>query len=154
MLDLGALKWEEINPDIFGLDVPGHRHARGAGLGPRAALHLRAEHPQNSRACSSTASKSSSTPVSTAPELEALLERIGEIKVFDPRAVQTTFWSSLYRSCAGWSTRSSNASPTSVSKHQVLYAVSKINIESFYGIEIDDFAVEVAILSLWIAKAR
>ena len=37
-------------------------------------------------------------------------------------------------------------------KHQVLYAVSKINIESFYGIEIDDFAVEVAILSLWIAK--
>jgi hypothetical protein len=37
-------------------------------------------------------------------------------------------------------------------KHQVLYAESKINIESFYGIEIDDFAVEVAILSLWIAK--
>src|SRR5690606_6444043 len=37
-------------------------------------------------------------------------------------------------------------------KHQVLYAESKINIEHFYGIEIDDFAVEVAILSLWIAK--
>lgn len=36
--------------------------------------------------------------------------------------------------------------------HQVLYAESKINIESFYGIELDDFAVEVAILSLWIAK--
>ena len=37
-------------------------------------------------------------------------------------------------------------------KHQVLFAESKINIENFYGIEIDDFAVEVAILSLWIAK--
>lgn len=34
----------------------------------------------------------------------------------------------------------------------MLYAESKINIESFYGLEIDDFAVEVAILSLWIAK--
>lgn len=34
----------------------------------------------------------------------------------------------------------------------MLYAVSKIDIENFYGIEIDDFAVEVAILSLWIAK--
>ncbi|MGO2188158.1 MAG: class I SAM-dependent DNA methyltransferase [Microbacterium gubbeenense] len=37
-------------------------------------------------------------------------------------------------------------------KHQVLFADSRINIENFYGIEIDDFAVEVAILSLWIAK--
>ena len=37
-------------------------------------------------------------------------------------------------------------------KHQVLYAESKINIENFYGIELDDFAVEVAILALWIAK--
>jgi hypothetical protein len=37
-------------------------------------------------------------------------------------------------------------------KHQVLYAESKISIEHFYGLEIDDFAVEVAILSLWIAK--
>jgi len=34
----------------------------------------------------------------------------------------------------------------------VLWADSKISIENFYGIEIDDFAVEVAILSLWIAK--
>ena len=38
------------------------------------------------------------------------------------------------------------------SKHQVLFADSKISIENFFGIEIDDFAVEVAILSLWIAK--
>lgn len=37
-------------------------------------------------------------------------------------------------------------------RHQTLYAESKINIENFFGIEIDDFAVEVAILSLWIAK--
>jgi hypothetical protein len=29
---------------------------------------------------------------------------------------------------------------------------SRINIENFYGLELDDFAVEVAILSLWIAK--
>ncbi|WP_421076894.1 class I SAM-dependent DNA methyltransferase [Microbacterium sp. IO18] len=38
------------------------------------------------------------------------------------------------------------------SSHQMLWADSKISIENFYGIEIDDFAVEVAILSLWIAK--
>lgn len=37
-------------------------------------------------------------------------------------------------------------------KHQVLFAKSIINVESFFGLEIDDFAVEIAILSLWIAK--
>lgn len=34
----------------------------------------------------------------------------------------------------------------------MLWADSRISIENFYGIEIDDFAVEIAILSLWIAK--
>jgi len=34
----------------------------------------------------------------------------------------------------------------------VLWADSKISIENFYGIELDDFAAEVAVLSLWIAK--
>ena len=37
-------------------------------------------------------------------------------------------------------------------KHATLFVESKISIESFYGIEIDDFAAEVAILSLWLAK--
>lgn len=34
----------------------------------------------------------------------------------------------------------------------MLFTESKIGIENFYGIDLDDFAVEVAILSLWIAK--
>lgn len=37
-------------------------------------------------------------------------------------------------------------------KYSVLWSDSRINIENFYGIEIDDFAVEIAILSMWIAK--
>lgn len=36
--------------------------------------------------------------------------------------------------------------------HNTLFTDSVISIEHFYGIEIDDFAAEVAILSLWIAK--
>lgn len=34
----------------------------------------------------------------------------------------------------------------------MLFAESQISIENFYGIELADFATEVAILSLWIAK--
>lgn len=36
--------------------------------------------------------------------------------------------------------------------NHALFNESRINIESFYGIEIDNFAVEVTILSMWIAK--
>ena len=34
----------------------------------------------------------------------------------------------------------------------MLWSDSRISIENFYGIEIDDFAVEIAVLSMWIAK--
>ncbi|WP_338133762.1 class I SAM-dependent DNA methyltransferase [Trueperella pyogenes] len=37
-------------------------------------------------------------------------------------------------------------------KHRNRVVDSVIHIENFYGIEIDDFAAEVAVLSLWIAK--
>lgn len=37
-------------------------------------------------------------------------------------------------------------------RHNALWTESRINIENFFGIEIDDFAVEVAVLSMWIAK--
>ncbi|MBT1017568.1 hypothetical protein KJY77_00205 [Canibacter sp. lx-72] len=36
--------------------------------------------------------------------------------------------------------------------YATLFTDSRISIENFFGIEIDDFAAEVAILSLWIAK--
>ena len=36
--------------------------------------------------------------------------------------------------------------------NDALFNESRINIENFYGIEIDDFAIEVATLSVWIAK--
>lgn len=37
-------------------------------------------------------------------------------------------------------------------KRQTLFEQSVVKIDNFYGIEIDDFATEVAILALWIAK--
>lgn len=37
-------------------------------------------------------------------------------------------------------------------KHQTLFEQSVVKIDVFFGIEIDDFATEVAILALWIAK--
>jgi hypothetical protein len=62
-------------------------------------------------------------------KLEALLERISAIKVFDPPVGPATSSSLPTRNCAVWSTRSLERLAEIDIKHQVLYAESKINIE-------------------------
>ena len=88
----------------------------------------------------------------TVKKLEALLERISAIKVFDPACGSGNFLVIAYKELRKLEhailERLADLDP----KHQVLFAESRISIENFYGIEIDDFATEIAILSLWIAK--
>nr|WP_238403778.1 DNA methyltransferase [Gordonia desulfuricans] len=152
LLDLGVLDWSEINPDIFGsmfqaIVTPGKRSDLGQHytsvpnilktIEPLFLDELKEEFDAG---------------FSSVGKLEKLLERIGAIKVFDPACGSGNFLVIAYKELRRLEhailERLADLSP----KHQVLYAVSKIDIESFYGIEIDDFAVEVAILSLWIAK--
>jgi type I restriction-modification system DNA methylase subunit len=84
--------------------------------------------------------------------LEALLERISSIKVFDPACGSGNFLVIAYKELRKLEhailERLADLDP----KHQVLFAESRISIENFYGIELADFATETAILSLWIAK--
>ncbi|MBN0974263.1 MULTISPECIES: DNA methyltransferase [unclassified Gordonia (in: high G+C Gram-positive bacteria)] len=152
LLDLGVLDWSEINPDIFGsmfqaIVTPGKRSDLGQHytsvpnilktIEPLFLDELKEEFDAG---------------FNSVGRLEKLLERIGAIKVFDPACGSGNFLVIAYKELRRLEhailERLADLSP----KHQVLYAVSKIDIESFYGIEIDDFAVEVAILSLWIAK--
>ncbi|GAC48128.1 DNA methyltransferase [Gordonia sp. w5E2] len=152
LLDLGVLDWSEINPDIFGsmfqaIVTPGKRSDLGQHytsvpnilktIEPLFLDELKEEFDAG---------------FSSVGKLEKLLERIGAIKVFDPACGSGNFLVIAYKELRRLEhailERLADLSP----KHQVLYAVSKIDIENFYGIEIDDFAVEVAILSLWLAK--
>lgn len=152
LLDLGALNWSEINPDIFGsmfqaIVTPGKRSDLGQHytsvpnilktIEPLFLDQLKEEFDASFNGIGN---------------LERLLKRLGEIKVFDPACGSGNFLVIAYKELRRLEhailERLADLSP----KHQVLYAVSIIDIESFYGIEIDDFAVEVAILSLWIAK--
>lgn len=152
LLDLGALDWSEINPDIFGsmfqaIVTPGKRSELGQHytsvpniLKTIEPLFLDGLKEQFDAGFNSV------------KKLEALLDRIGQIRIFDPACGSGNFLVIAYKELR----RLEHAILERLSdlslKHQVLYAISKINIENFYGIEIDDFAVEVAILSLWIAK--
>ncbi|MFB1428302.1 DNA methyltransferase [Micrococcus endophyticus] len=152
LIELGTLNWSEINPDIFGsmfqaIVAPGKRSDLGQHytsvpniLKTIEPLFLDGIREQLDAGFDSV------------KKLEALLERIGAIKVFDPACGSGNFLVIAYKELRKVEhailERLAELSP----KHQVLFAESKINIENFYGIEIDDFAVEVAILSLWIAK--
>jgi hypothetical protein len=85
-------------------------------------------------------------------KLETLLDRISAIKVFDPACGSGNFLIIAYKELRKLEHAILERLAELDDKHLVLFAESRINIENFYGIEIDDFAVEVAILSLWIAK--
>ena len=152
LIESGKLIWREINPDIFGsmfqaIVTPGKRSDLGQHytsvpniLKTIEPLFLDGLRDEFDAAFDST------------KRLSALLERISAIKVFDPACGSGNFLVIAYKELRRLEHAILERLAELDPKHQVLYAESKVNIENFYGIEIDDFAVEVAILSLWIAK--
>ena len=152
LIALGVLDWSEINPDIFGsmfqaVVNPDERNNLGQHytsvpnilktIEPLFLDALREEFDAG---------------FDSVRKLEALLERVSAIKVFDPACGSGNFLVIAYKELRKLEHAILERLAELDSKHQVLFAESKISIENFYGIEIDDFAVETAILSLWIAK--
>ncbi|PPG35225.1 SAM-dependent methyltransferase [Pseudoclavibacter sp. RFBG4] len=148
----GTLIWRDINPDIFGsmfqaIVTPGKRSDLGQ--------HYTSV-PNILKTMEPLFLDELKTEINGAQDSERrlvrLLDRIAAIKVFDPACGSGNFLVIAYKELRKLEhailERLTELSPS----HQVLWADSKITIENFYGIEIDDFAVEVAILSLWIAK--
>lgn len=152
LLESGRLLWNEINPDIFGsmfqaVVTPSQRSDLGQHytsvpniLKTIEPLFLDGLKDQLDAAFDSV------------PKLEALLRRIAQIKVFDPACGSGNFLVIAYKELRKLEHAILERLTQLDLRHQTLYAESKINIENFYGLELDDFAVEVAILSLWIAK--
>lgn len=152
LIESGTLIWREINPDIFGsmfqaIVTPGKRSDLGQHytsvpnilktIEPLFLNRLKDEFDAT---------------FDSRRKLEALLDRISAIKVFDPACGSGNFLVIAYKELRRLEHAILERLAQIDVKHQMLYAESKINIENFYGIELDDFAVEVAILSLWIAK--
>lgn len=152
LIELGSLIWREINPDIFGsmfqaIVTPGKRSDLGQHytsvpniLKTIEPLFLDGIKEQFDAGFDSV------------KRLEALLDRISAIKVFDPACGSGNFLVIAYKELRKIEHAILERLAELDTKHQVLFSESRIGIENFYGIEIDDFAVEVAILSLWIAK--
>jgi hypothetical protein len=149
ILECGELNWSEINPDIFGSMIQAVVHpGQRAGLGmhytsvvnimkviePLFLEELKEEldHASGDR-----------------QKLENLLKRIYDIKVFDPACGSGNFLIIAYKELRKI-------------EHEIIEQLmegklalrinSGLKLENFYGIEIDDFAREIAVLSLWLAK--
>lgn len=152
LLGLGKLIWQEINPDIFGsmfqaIVTPGKRSDLGQHYTsvPNILKTIEPLFLDDLR-------KEFDTAWDSAKKLEDLLDRISEIRIFDPACGSGNFLVIAYKELRRLEhailERLADLDPS----HNTLFTDSVISIEHFYGIEIDDFAVEVAILSLWIAK--
>lgn len=152
LIELGTLIWRDINPDIFGsmfqaIVTPGKRSDLGQHYTSVPNI-LKTIEPL----FLDDLKEQLDAGYDSVKKLEALLERISAIKVFDPACGSGNFLIIAYKELRRLEHAILERLFEIDPKHQMLYAESKINIENFYGIELDDFAVEVAILSLWIAK--
>ena len=91
-------------------------------------------------------------------KLNKLLERLGNLKIFDPACGSGNFLIIAYKELCALEIeilqhmemlkRASNNIKNA--QHELVF--SRIRLDQFYGIEIDDLAHELAILSLWLAQ--
>lgn len=152
LIESGSLIWREINPDIFGsmfqaIVTPGKRSDLGQHYTSVPNI-LKTIEPL----FLDDLKEQLSTNFDSVKKLERLLDRISDIKIFDPACGSGNFLVIAYKELRKLEHAILERLADLDTQHQVLFTESRINIENFYGIEIDDFAVEVAILSLWIAK--
>ena len=151
LIELGTQIWLDINPDIFGsmfqaIVTPGKRSNLGQHYTSVPNI-LKTIEPLFLDELKEEFEAAFDKP----KKLKQLLDRIARIKVFDPACGSGNFLVIAYKELR----RLEHAilqRQSELGANDALFNESAINIENFYGIEIDDFAVEVAILSLWIAK--
>lgn len=152
LIESGTLIWREINPDIFGsmfqaIVTPGARSDLGQHYTSVPNILKTIEPLFLDRL-----KEELDAGFDSEKKLEGLLSRIAAIKVFDPACGSGNFLVIAYKELRKLEHAILERLAELRGSHQGHLLGSRINIENFYGIEIDDFAVEVAILSLWIAK--
>jgi len=166
LLECARLNWAEINPDIFGsmfqaVIDPEQRGSLGQHytsvsnimkvIQPLFLDELREELKTIIALSNDNRHKNNK-----AERLDALLNRISQIKIFDPAAGSANFIIIAYKELRKLEIDILKAQRDLLkgSKDNLLGLSfdSVISLNSFYGIEYDDFACQIARLSLWLAE--
>ena len=173
VIDSGELDWRAINPDIFGSMIQAvisPEHRGGLGMHYTSVPNImKVIEPLFLTELYEEFEVAKYDP----RRLNKLFERIGKIKIFDPACGSGNFLIIAYKElrlleikilkqlqtlqkvATGFEPHQLELIP----KAQLTLAASyqsimftRIELVNFYGIELDDFAHEVAILSLWLAQ--
>ena len=152
VLECGSLDWSQINPDIFGSMMQAVVHP-----GQRESLGMHYTSIENImkviRPLFLDELQSALDVADTKAKLIRLHDRIASIRCFDPACGSGNFLVIAYKELRKLEHRIlKRLQEIDPRAPLTLFQDSKIKLENFYGIEIDDFAQEVAILSLWLAK--
>ena len=154
ILDCGNQNWAEINPDIFGSmfqSIVDEDHRATNGMHYTSVPNImKTIEPLFLDELREEFDKYYENP----SKLVRLWERISKIKIFDPACGSGNFLIIAYKELRKIEhaiiERLLNGSLLEKGFQNKLE--SQIKLDNFYGIEIDDFAHEVAILSLYLAK--
>lgn len=149
LIELGELQWRDINPDIFGsmiqaVVIPEYRSDLGMHytsvpniLKLIKPLFLDELYEEFEKAGSVT-------------QLRKLISRMSKIKFFDPACGSGNFLIITYKEIRLLEIKILQK-VIDLSSNPTL-EFTQIQLFQFYGIELDDFAHEMAILSLWLAE--
>lgn len=152
VLDCGTLDWSQINPDIFGSMIQAVVHPSKRGkLGMHYTSVEAIMKVIRPLFLDDLEGEFEAAKDSTA-KLDRLLERLATIQVFDPACGSGNFLVIAYKELRRLEHRILERIAELDPSRRGLFALSAITLDNFYGIEIDDFAHEIATLSLWLAK--
>lgn len=155
LLECGRLEWSEINPDIFGsmfqavIDPKQRRnHGQHYTSVPNIMKVIQPlfVEPLEEELAKIIEKKD------TSKRLKALHEfsmRLGRIRIFDACAGSGNFLIISYKELRRIEMEVFKELQK-IDSNSMFYSV--IKLDQFYGIELDDFAYEIAILSLWLAE--
>ncbi len=149
LIGLGELQWQDINPDIFGsmiqaVVLPEYRSDLGMHytsvenilklIKPLFLDELKQEFEKHQ---------------DNVTQLRKLIMRMSKMKFFDPACGSGNFLIITYKELRALEIE---ILQRIIELQPPLIEYTEIKLSQFYGIELDDFAHEMAILSLWLAE--
>lgn len=150
LLDNGELDWSVINPDIFGSMIQAvvdTNQRSGLGMHYTSVPNImKVIEPLFLNELKEAFNKADTSKT----KLEQLLQRIAKLKIFDPACGSGNFLIIAYKELRTLEIEIMQRIDEITQKPSM--AFSQIYLNNFYGIEIDDFAHEIAKLSLWLAE--
>ena len=165
LLECARLSWAEINPDIFGsmfqaVIDPEQRGSLGQHYTSVSnimkviqPLFLDELHEELDTVIA--LSHDNRHKNNKAERLDALLTRISQIKVFDPACGSGNFLIIAYKELRKLEIDILKAQRDLLGSNDNLLGLgfdSVVSLDNLYGIEYDDFASQIARLSLWLAE--